>query len=528
MIIRSKFTYEYVQKLLKINGYNLLTQKEEYDMLDKCINIEYEDKYGYKYKMLFSSDMLKHKPQVVHKKNIYSIYNIRLYIELNNIPIQLLSNEYVNSTSKLKVKCKCGEIYHTTWSSMKQGKGCQCKKCTYIKIANTRTTTFDEICNIFDMNGLLVIGGDYKTTTSMLEAIDDEGYKYITSANYLTQSSKPYKFTYSNPYTIDNIKNYLKRNGCDIEIISDTFVSVDTHMLFRCLKCGEYFETTMSSITSNNMKICGKCSCKQQGENNRLDINEVRKRFYEVGLYIINSDTFIYEGVNQKISLIDNNGYKYYTSLSCIKKKKHTDNCDTSRNGKFEQGNPYVIDNIKNYIFINNLPCKLISDIYMDCKAKLEFKCLECGNIFKTNINIFISSGKHRCDVCTHAQSNISWLTEQYIKSMEIKYAKEYKIDDCRNIMPLPFDFAILNKENSLVGLIEVDGEQHYRATNMGNTKMSEADIQENFNKRKRYDKIKNDYCINNKIKLIRVPYWLFKSEKYKKYLDIELKKILN
>ena len=39
------------------------------------------------------------------------------------------------------------------------------------------------------------------------------------------------------------------------------------------------------------------------------------------------------------------------------------------------------------------------------------------------------------------------------------------------------------------------------------------------FNSTKKDDKIKNEYCKKNNIKLIRIPYYDFKNNKYKKIL---------
>ena len=38
---------------------------------------------------------------------------------------------------------------------------------------------------------------------------------------------------------------------------------------------------------------------------------------------------------------------------------------------------------------------------------------------------------------------------------MNIKYIPQFKFSDCRNINPLPFDFAIFDITNNLICLIE-------------------------------------------------------------------------
>ena len=60
----------------------------------------------------------------------------------------------------------------------------------------------------------------------------------------------------------------------------------------------------------------------------------------------------------------------------------------------------------------------------------------------------------------------------------------------------LPFDFYIDNKY-----LVEYDGEQHFIYRNSG------WDTEEHFKKTKEHDQFKNQWCKENNIPLIRIPY---------------------
>ena len=60
-------------------------------------------------------------PHRFHKNNIYTIENIKYYIDKNNITAKLLSSEYINSKSLLDFECKCGNIFHKSWSKFQSG-----------------------------------------------------------------------------------------------------------------------------------------------------------------------------------------------------------------------------------------------------------------------------------------------------------------------------------------------------------------------------------------------------------------------
>ena len=90
---------------------------------------------------------------------------------------------------------------------------------------------------------------------------------------------------------------------------------------------------------------------------------------------------------------------------------------------------------------------------------------------------------------------------QQLLEENEIHYIQEYKFKDC--VSPkgnlLKFDFYL--PEYNIV--IEYDGEQHFYLTAFGENKSGEERLKEN----QEYDNIKNEYCKENGIQLIRIPY---------------------
>ena len=91
---------------------------------------------------------------------------------------------------------------------------------------------------------------------------------------------------------------------------------------------------------------------------------------------------------------------------------------------------------------------------------------------------------------------------EEILKSYDIPFKREYKLDDCRDKLPLPFDFAIFNDCNELVGLLELNGQQHYIEGGW-NTKAHLQYIQ-------KHDKIKHKFCLQNEIPLLVIPYQFY------------------
>jgi very-short-patch-repair endonuclease len=128
---------------------------------------------------------------------------------------------------------------------------------------------------------------------------------------------------------------------------------------------------------------------------------------------------------------------------------------------------------------------------YIKNQIKVIITCPIHGDFKQTPLSHLQGSGCPNCNE-SKGEKEISKFLDKY----EILYYRQHKFSDCKNIFPLPFDFYI----PSLRICIEFDGKQHYEP-------MSFFGGVESFNKLKTNDKIKNDYCEENYINLIRIKY---------------------
>ncbi len=93
---------------------------------------------------------------------------------------------------------------------------------------------------------------------------------------------------------------------------------------------------------------------------------------------------------------------------------------------------------------------------------------------------------------------------ERWLIDNNVGYVSEKWFDDCRGVKrPLPFDFWIPSKNI----LIEFQGRQHYEQVNFTRSKLSEQEMVDNFESTKRNDVIKKQYCVDNNIILLEIPY---------------------
>lgn len=120
-------------------------------------------------------------------------------------------------------------------------------------------------------------------------------------------------------------------------------------------------------------------------------------------------------------------------------------------------------------------------------------KCLVCGYEWKARPgNILSGCG---CPLCKR-ESKGERRVRLWLERNSISYESQKIFDDCYDIKPLPFDFYL--PDYNLI--IEYDGKQHFEPIKyFGGEK--------GFQRTVKHDNMKNEYCKNNRISLLRIPY---------------------
>ena len=155
-------------------------------------------------------------------------------------------------------------------------------------------------------------------------------------------------------------------------------------------------------------------------------------------------------------------------------------------------------------ILVENSGLKYI-DRYVRNKTRSTMLIVECP--IHGILEVYYSNLRQRksCPECNSnnlQNSKITIEVERWLNDSGEHFIREYKFQDCRDKRELPFDFY-LPKLNTC---IEVDGRQHFEKAYFGNMSENETEIMLNYTKR--HDEIKNQYCKQNNIKILRIPYW--------------------
>lgn len=140
---------------------------------------------------------------------------------------------------------------------------------------------------------------------------------------------------------------------------------------------------------------------------------------------------------------------------------------------------------------------------YSGSNKRIRVCCTKHGDFFPIASNHDRGTGCPRCK-----NSKGCFKIENILKDKRISFIKEHAFSDCRgDFLPLRFDFFIPSHNIA----IEYDGQQHFKPTKFHN-RMTETQINEMFDKVIKYDKIKELYCQQKNISLIRISYKTIKN----------------
>lgn len=285
----------------------------------------------------------------------------------------------------------------------------------------------------------------------------------------------------------DEFRNRVNLITDNEYVVLGSYINNRTKIEMKHLLCGQVFNPNPASFLSGTR--CPFCSGRRSNiETFKQELfKSVGNEYQLLGNYI-NKST--------EVDLLHTTCGEIYRvkPVSFLRNMSRCPKCRHRENG--------IKRRKSNEVFENNLLEKLNGEFiaveeYQTALTKIKFKHVSCGEIFEAKPNALLIKNAS-CPKCSGSLPET--LIEKYLTDNKIVFQREYRFNDCigKRKTKLPFDFAIFDKNNKLILLIEYDGQQHYRPS-FG---------EENYKRTLKNDRIKNDYCKANKIPLFRIPYW--------------------
>lgn len=240
-----------------------------------------------------------------------------------NPNIEILSDKYINNSTKLKCRCKIdGYEWGVTWGKLSQGRGCP-------ECAGKRTDyTINDIREkLYKINpNIQILSCEYTGCSEKLKCkclID--GYVWEPTWDNLKQGKgchkcKARKMADFQRLTIEEVKNRLEYINPNIKILSEKYVHTREKLKCKCVVNGCEWKSTWDSLSQGNG--CPICSS-SKGEKIILEILLRKKIPYERQYkfkdckykYSLAFDFAIFDSYDNLISLIEYDGEQHFKSM---------------------------------------------------------------------------------------------------------------------------------------------------------------------------------------------------------------------
>lgn len=268
--------------------------------------------------------------------------------------------------------------------------------------------------------------------------------------------------------------------------------------MWKCkCKCGNEKIASGHDLRAGNTKSCG--CLKREHPPNRIDLTG--KRF---GRLIVLGDPKPGKRGTVWKCLCD-------CGTICYKVSRDLMNGNTSSCGCYKRDLHSTMNDLTNQTF-GELTALYTDSVAKDGQRIWTCRC-SCGKIIQVRAGALRSGSIISCG-CKKSKGNLK--IRNILEEKLIPFKQEYSFEDLYNENknnPLRFDFALFNKENKLIGLIEYQGIQHYEPSKFFGG-------MDNFLTQQKRDELKKEYCKNNYIPLYII--------RYDESIDEKLGEIIN
>lgn len=252
------------------------------------------------------------------------------------------------------------------------------------------------------------------------------------------------------------------------------------------IKCNIHSWFRLTSEYHLSGRGCPKCV-----SSKKKKINFIKKCIFKYGLkYEYRFINYIDSRIHVKIKCKKHGIFKIMPEVF-LKKNLKTEPCplcELERRQKLFVIKANRVHNYKyNYSKLN----------YVNPFTNIEILCPKHGSFWQSPHNHLSGNGCKYCSIDQKISKGEKKIKE-YLESRNVLYMQEYIFKDLKKYR---FDFYLPNHNTC----IEYDGELHFKSVDFfGGDKTLENTQQR--------DSIKNNYCRDNNIKILRIPYWNFKS----------------
>lgn len=433
-------------------------------------------------------ETLKNKTQVfIDKANIK-----------HNYLFSYSETEYINSGTKVIISCSKHGNFEQIPESHLAGNGCP--KCGQEKRTFKSTLTYESfIKRAYEIHqDKYSYYEDTYTKSSAYIKIHCNtcGKEWNQKAcNHLRGSGCPYCIGRGKT-TEEFVKELTALIGDKYDLSKVEYITDRKKVEIVCREHGSFFTNPNRLLQKSG---CPKCCGMYKSREDVLD--QIKEKIGDKYDY----SKFIFDKMDSKSEIICHKHGSFFIRVNDLLRNH---GCPSCKGELLKELKTYDIETfIEKSVSVHNHQYDYSEVIYIDASIPVKIRCTKCNHFF------YQKPAKHLqgrgCIYCRISKGEIRIFN--FLDECNIQHIREFRIKGCKFKKPLPFDFAIFEdqEKTKLKMLIEYDGEHHFKPI-LRSRKDSLKKAEERLQEIKFRDQVKTQYCLDNSIPLLRIPYWDF------------------
>ena len=291
----------------------------------------------------------------------------------------------------------------------------------------------------------------------------------------------------------EKIEN-IKAKNPNIKILEEYINENNKLVMSYICECGNIKISNYKKLRLGY--LCSECGRVKCGFNQRLKLDDIKIELDKINPnIIILSEEYVGSNENIKFRCLKD-GMEWEASWHNVSRNHGCPLCGG--------GMKNTINNVKESLRQINPYIEIISNEYIGAHEKLKCKCLKCGNEWEAKWSN-LSANNSGCPKCNSSKGeNIVTL---FLENNNVEYIMQKTFQDLLGVSEkrhLFYDFYLPTHNI----LIEYDGEFHFKPIiykSDGDNKLTKSNNR--YLKQLEHDRRKDSYALNNKIKLIRIPF---------------------
>lgn len=286
---------------------------------------------------------------------------------------------------------------------------------------------------------------------------------------------------------------WMRKTGAPCKLVSTTYVNCRQPLWFQC-SCGNKYSCSWRHFTGSRQFKCSACSKQISIEKRTKQHDQFTS---EVRQLVMDEYSVLtkYKGSLEKVEIVHNNcGHHYYVRPSDFLGGNRCPFCSNTARRKLHVA---FVEEVFNLV---GDEYAILSE-YTGNRDNVQLRHTICGQSWWVAPNSFLRGS--RCPHCSASKGEMA--IQQHLTSSSSIFTAQYSFSDCLSTAGnrLRFDFAIFSdsSKQTPVLLIEFDGKQHFEPVEYFGG-------QDQFERQKQNDSIKDEYCQQYSIPLLRIPYW--------------------